>query len=193
MASQIDTTSLDAAYPVAGVDNDSQGFRDNFSNIKDNLDFAKSEIDDLQTNAARTDAASDFNGNDVSSANFIATTHEVYTTPNVVDAVEGAIIRFVNGSYQNVSVGGSITVPLTLADWPANGKLGKIRVVVTGDGTNETTIQWQIEGNGNLRVDPNFPDPFTMQSDTAPKIVEFWTDSAGAIVYGQYLGEFTNL
>jgi len=193
MASQINTTSLDATYPVAGVDNDTQGFRDNFSNIKDNLDFAKTEIDDLQANAARTDAASNFNNNNVSNANLIATTEESYTTPNVVDAVEGALIRFTNGSYQNVSVGGNITVPLTLSDWPANGKLGKIRVVVTGDGSNTTTVNWQSEGNGNLRVDANFPDPFTLQSDTAPHIFDFWTDSAGSIVYGQYLGEFNNL
>ena len=193
MASQIDTTSLDAAYPVAGVDNDSQGFRDNFSNIKDNLDFAKTEITDLQNNTAKTDEATNFNDNDVTNANFIATTDGVYTTPNVVDAAEGAVVRFVNGSYQNLSVGGSLTVPITLGDWPANGKLGKIRVLVNGDGTNTTTIQWQSEGNGTIRADANFPDPFTIQSDTAPKIVDFWTDSAGTIVYAQYLGEFTAL
>ena len=34
MASSIVTTGIDATYPVAGQDNDSQGFRDNFSQIK---------------------------------------------------------------------------------------------------------------------------------------------------------------
>jgi len=32
--SNINPNNINAAYPVAGVDNDSQGFRDNFTNIK---------------------------------------------------------------------------------------------------------------------------------------------------------------
>ena len=31
--SNIDSTSIDATYPVAGQDNNSQGFRDNFNTI----------------------------------------------------------------------------------------------------------------------------------------------------------------
>ena len=48
MASNINTSNIDTAYPVAGQDNDSQGFRDNFTNINDNFTEAKSEIEDLQ-------------------------------------------------------------------------------------------------------------------------------------------------
>ena len=43
MASSIVTTGIDATYPVAGQDNDSQGFRDNFSQIKTQLGTASSE------------------------------------------------------------------------------------------------------------------------------------------------------
>ena len=35
MASNIVDTTIDDTYPVAGIDNDSQGFRDNFNIIKD--------------------------------------------------------------------------------------------------------------------------------------------------------------
>jgi len=49
MASNINTTTIDTAYPVAGQDNDSQGFRDNFTNINDNFTEAKTEIEDLQS------------------------------------------------------------------------------------------------------------------------------------------------
>ena len=51
MASGIITTNIDTAYPVAGQDNDSQGFRDNFTNLKTALDTAKSEISDLESKA----------------------------------------------------------------------------------------------------------------------------------------------
>ena len=34
MASLINPTNIDVTYPIAGQDNDTQGFRDNFNNIK---------------------------------------------------------------------------------------------------------------------------------------------------------------
>ena len=48
MASNINANNIDGTYPIAGQDNDSQGFRDNFTNIKTNLTFAKNELTDLQ-------------------------------------------------------------------------------------------------------------------------------------------------
>lgn len=48
MASNINTTNIDVTYPVAGQDNDSQGFRDNFFNANDNFGHAKTEIEALQ-------------------------------------------------------------------------------------------------------------------------------------------------
>ena len=49
MASQISYTGIDGDFPVAGQDNDSQGFRDNFTTIKTGLQTAQSEISTLQT------------------------------------------------------------------------------------------------------------------------------------------------
>jgi hypothetical protein len=48
MASNINPFNIDGTFPVAGQDNNSQGFRDNFTNIRNNLGFAKNEIEDLQ-------------------------------------------------------------------------------------------------------------------------------------------------
>lgn len=42
--SNINTDNIDQAYPVAAQDNDSQGFRNNFTNIVAGLDVAKIEI-----------------------------------------------------------------------------------------------------------------------------------------------------
>ena len=49
MASIINTVDIDTAYPVAGQDNDSQGFRDNFTLINTNFVAAKNEIQALQS------------------------------------------------------------------------------------------------------------------------------------------------
>jgi len=50
MASTITNYSgnIDASFPVPGVDNDTQGFRNNFSNIRDGLVAAATEIQDIQ-------------------------------------------------------------------------------------------------------------------------------------------------
>lgn len=46
--SNINPYSINGSYPIAGQDNDTQGFRDNFTNIRNNFLFAKEEIEELQ-------------------------------------------------------------------------------------------------------------------------------------------------
>ena len=48
MTSQINPNDIDGTYPVAGQDNDSQGFRTNFTNTVTNFQYAADEITDLQ-------------------------------------------------------------------------------------------------------------------------------------------------
>lgn len=49
MTSQIQYDTIDATYPIAGQDNDTQGFRSNFYAIKTALNVANNELTDLQT------------------------------------------------------------------------------------------------------------------------------------------------
>jgi len=49
MTSAINPNNINGAYPVAGQDNNSQGFRDNFTNTGTNFQYAANEITDLQT------------------------------------------------------------------------------------------------------------------------------------------------
>ena len=46
MASNINPYNIDGTFPIANQDNPSQGFRDNFTNIKNNFVFAQNELDD---------------------------------------------------------------------------------------------------------------------------------------------------
>ena len=48
MTSAINPNDIDGTYPIAGQDNNSQGFRDNFTNTKTNFQYAANEITDLQ-------------------------------------------------------------------------------------------------------------------------------------------------
>jgi len=184
-SSDINTTDIDEQYPVAGVDNDSQGFRDNFDTIKTNFVEAKAEIEDLMDNTARLDVANDFNGNDIQEANFVKCTEEVHNNGNLTASQN---ISFANGHYQTAGIGGDIT--LTLADWPETGKLGRIRVVLRGTDSSTHTVVWSTEKGGTIKYGPDFPSPFTVQSNFDPLIVDFWTDDGGIAVYAQYIGQF---
>lgn len=131
MVSEITVTSIDETFPIAGKDNDSQGFRDNFSSIKTNFQTAKSEIDDLQANVVRTDQANNLNNNNILSANFVNCTEEVYDGNNVSGTV---LVDFENGSYQRFRAEGSLT--LRIVGFPDNNlasRVASMRIELTGD------------------------------------------------------------
>jgi hypothetical protein len=76
MSSQIDSQNIDQTFPVAGQDNNSQGFRDNFTAIQQNFEFAKAELEDLQSKALLKSALegstlnNDLGGSSISNGNY---------------------------------------------------------------------------------------------------------------------------
>ena len=200
MASNINSADVDALYPIAGQDNDSQGFRDNFSTIKNSLSTAASEITALQDKTAGVAASAivesgstvggDWNGFYIQDANFRANVEEVYVIGNVTSNQN---INWTNGHYQTVQAGNDIT--LTLTDWPTSGKLGKMRLAITSDGDsrvvtigatgmrNDGATGWTSTNSTSVTV--------TASSTTNPHILEFWTTDAGLVVYAHYVGNFS--
>jgi len=57
--SNINTNNIDGNYPIPGINNSSQGMRDNFTTIKSNLGVAKDEITDLQNKVIVKSALND--------------------------------------------------------------------------------------------------------------------------------------
>tara|TARA_B100000925_G_scaffold80351_1_gene57014 strand:+ start:21 stop:608 length:588 start_codon:yes stop_codon:yes gene_type:complete len=194
MASNINSDAIDALYPVAGQDNDSQGFRDNFSTIKNSLATAKTEITTLQNDTAKKNADNDFNGNKIQEANLISTTEQTYSTGELTASQN---ISFENGHYQIVTVGGDITI--TLTDWAASGKLCKLRLEIKSDGTGRV-LTINVGSGGSLKLDRGFllSDSTVQGQMTNPLnlgaletyIVDFWTHNGGLTVYAKLAGEF---
>ena len=112
MASNIVPGNVDGTYPKAGQDNSSQGFRDNFTAIKNNFTEAVTEIVNLQTNKANLNAASNFTDNEVTRAKFKDTSETVYAHGSVSS---GAItLNHENGHYQTATVTAVSYTHLTL-------------------------------------------------------------------------------
>ena len=184
MASTISTVGFDATFPVAGQDNDSQGFRTNFNVTKVALEAAAGEITTLQSSAAKLNADNDFNGSVISEAELKANTETVYAAGNVAASQN---VSWANGHYQTLQAGADIT--LTLADWPDSGVMGRMRLQLTSDGTSRT-ITWASSGGGSFKGAGAFGGTTVLASQTNPTIIDFWTINSGVSVFAQDHGTF---
>lgn len=127
MASRIVPTNIDGTYPVAGQDNSSQGFRDNFTNIKNNFTFARNEISDLQSKVLLTAALDGTTlNNDLAGTQLVRPQLKAWTQALVdLGAIsDTAIISFTVGNFQKITTAGSISISLT--DWPASVGTGAL-------------------------------------------------------------------
>ena len=189
MASNINDTGVNKDYPVAGQDNDSQGFRDNFNVIKTNFVAAKSEIETLQTNSAKLNVANNFLTNDISNANLLNNS-EGYFAGGTVNTSQN--VNFSNGHHQSFTVGADVT--LTFASWPATGKAGKIRVYLNNDGVQRTVTFASNAGAGTIKKISTWAGAGnTLVVDTPNSrtyVVDFVSYDAGATVYANSIGYF---
>jgi hypothetical protein len=187
--STVEYTNIDEEFPIAGQDNDSQGFRDNFSVIKQGLENTSSELSGLLTNSASKATDNDFNGNKIINASLRAVTDEVYNGNSNVNSESSGIIDWSDGSYMNVTVTSDVT--LTLGGWAAAGKLSKMRLAIKGNSGGAHTISFAAANAGTIRVNSTFPTPFTVANDSStPTMVDAWTSDGGSTVYLQYHGIF---
>ncbi len=198
MTSNINFASINENFPVAGQDNDTQTFRDNFSVIKQNFREAKDEITDLQENTARLDSDNDYRGSKITQAVFLNNRDAVLNAGTIgAEFIPGAIISvdYLNGPYQIFRFNASVN--LDFKNFPTNGGCGKVTLELYGDGVART-ITLVSEGGTEFKRSRvttsgaqtiNFPNPLVVTSDQNPVIVEVWRYS-GNRIYLNYVGEF---
>ena len=132
MTSSINPNNIDGSYPVAGQDNNSQGFRDNFTNTKVNFQYAEDEINDLQSKvilkAALTGSAGlDNNMNDA--LLYAAKIQDFSATKVGITGTSGSIaINYASGHYQAISTTGSISLSFT--NFPPSGQYGYVKLQI---------------------------------------------------------------
>ena len=113
MASNINETNINGNYPVAGQDNNSQGFRDNFSSIKNNLSIAKDEITDLQSKVVLKSALvgdeldNDFDGSVIKNAELRGSRETVVSLGTISGTID---IDYANGSFFTLTSSGNVTL-----------------------------------------------------------------------------------
>ena len=193
MTSLINFAAINENFPVAGQDNDTQVFRDNFDTIKTNFSAAKTEITDLQDNSARTDQDNDFLYNVVGSL----TLQDAYLRKKDYGAaiVAGTQdISFKQAMYHVVKFGANTSLsfsefPTAAVDITGLGQIGKATLELYGDGTTRT-ITFTTSGGTVIKKSPGFPGSVTVTSATDPVIIEVWQHSA-TVIWLNYLGLYS--
>jgi hypothetical protein len=185
MASNINPNNIDSTYPVAGVDNDSQGFRTNFTSIKNNFTNAKTELEDLQSKVVLKSGLT-INGSSLNNAmsgaiisgaeisDFRETEYDLGTsTLNQIISVDHSF-----GHFQKLILGAA-NCSLTFASLPAINKVGRIRLKVTVNNivNNKITLPAAVT-NGTATLEGYSSNVITF-SGTGTFIYEFVTDDNG--------------
>jgi hypothetical protein len=154
MSSNINPNIIDGAYPVAGQDNNSQGFRDNFTNTKTNFQYAENEINDLQSKvvlkAALTGTTLDNNMNDALLVG--AQLQDISEVKTALTTTSGTVtVNYATAPYQTVSTTGSIT--LAFSNFPPTGQYGYVKVQINiTDPTHTVTLPAAVTlGTGGIQ------------------------------------------
>jgi hypothetical protein len=211
MTSQINFNAVDITYPVAGQDNDSEGFRGNFAAIQNGLETAKSEISDLQAKAVLietlgTETAtvandllgstiknglySNFNGivPDSGETTFTGSQHTIHFSGTSENCGALQVFKISQNSL------------ITFANWRVDPvQFSSIRIHLISNGSSNWTVRFSNSG-GTVVFDRDsgvVDETVTLigyqvgVTDPVHTIVEAWTYD-GDIVYMRSLGNFTS-
>jgi hypothetical protein len=191
MTSAIVSSTIDAAFPVAGQDNNSQGFRDNFQITKDGLSQAATEISALQLNTAKLNVDNDFSGNIIQNA----VTNKLYGA--VASAIEVAVptnLDVSTAQYHRITLG-SANFTLTLTNWPdLDNRFAKVRIHLENGQLSPHTVTFATDALATVSDDDS--GKFTSHAIVVPAgktvIVDAWKYDYGngSKMYINYVGEF---
>lgn len=211
MTSNINFSGIDALYPVAGQDNDTQGFRDNFSYIRDSLQSAKSEIEDLQLKAVLKDQLTDGGAvdNDLGGGTIYNGSFHDFHGESFLDTIEATPTDTINidvtaGNAQVFTI--KRDVDFTFRNWPGTSSVGKFATVrihlLTGNAAAHNATFYS-ENGGAFFCEPNVttytPNPaqpsvvhprITVSDTGKHQVIEVWSVTNGSKLYVRYLGEF---
>ena len=150
MASNINFTDIDETYPKAGIDNNSQGFRDNFSLIKTNFSSAKDEIEFLQGNAIIANVNNNLRNGTLANVAF-KTSFDVAYTITVDEGLANYNIAIAN--YQSLSLDSNTTLSITgVSPYADRLETIKLRVIVNDP---SYSLTWPSSVSVNLDHVPN--------------------------------------
>jgi hypothetical protein len=173
MTSAINTNGINVNYPVPGINNSSQGFRDNFTAIRTDLNTAATEITDLQNNVVVKQALSGTTLNNDMANTLIsnaATRGFRHSTFNLGNAISGTLVINASlGDVQTGTINGNTTIQFT--GWAPSGTQSNVEVQLNV-GNNLAVIflptQVNINGTSGIETIENYANANGIPTLTIP-------------------------
>lgn len=201
MSSQIDISTIDETYPIAGQDNNSQGFRENFAAIKTAIDYAKTEIEQLQTLCvlkSQLDSTDPANNDLASSTVYNGSYNTFYATSDTTTLTAGSVILvdLRNGDSQTFILNSSNTddVSVSFTNWPEDNLYAKVRLQIKNNQVASRDIGLFTTTGGPEHIylhEDLVGTTITLDSSTdSYKVFEAWSNDNGNTVFVQYLGKY---
>lgn len=146
MASTASTyiSGINTAFPVAGVDNDTQGFRDNYANIKNGMTALSNEVSAIQSGGVFTTGVNDFQQAVIQNAQLQSTGYVV--NKNVILTIGGnQVIDYSQGNYQVWKI--SSATNFTFANFPEDPlTYSPLQLELYRDPTTSTNVAVTFSG-----------------------------------------------
>lgn len=172
---------IDPTFPVAGQDNNSQGFRDNFEYTQTSLTTVTTVLSDLNNNTAKTNNDNDFNGVIIENAEVRNVYGSVQSNGSSLQPIDFSLAQ-----YHRFTLTASST--LTLTGWPASDLYAKVIVELKTNGTAHTVNF--TPGTKILESGVSFP--FTLSADPdVYHVFEIWSHNGGDNIFIKHVGEFS--
>jgi hypothetical protein len=164
--SNINPINIDESFPVPGQDNDSQGFRDNFNQIKTNLGRARDEITELQSKVVLKSALTgqtlnnNMSGQTISNVTISTAT---ITSAEMTDAVFANPVRLTGSQALVNADGDAVSLTFTTTRFVnndssvatatlADGAEGQVKFLVLEEDIDEVEITVASPGWGGNGV-----------------------------------------
>jgi len=143
MTSQInpESNNYDAAYPVAGQDNNTIGFRQNFASIQQNFQYAKDEITALQTNTVQAGAnvLNDLNGAVLYDTKL---QNQSYSHISLGNVAPTANVNYAVATYQTLSANAATT--LSFSGLPVANNTAVLTLSINATAANSVAIPYTV-------------------------------------------------
>jgi hypothetical protein len=180
MSSNINSIAnrIDAAFPVAGVDNSSQGFRDNFAAIKLAFSTATNEISDLQLTAAQVNQVNDFQFTEGSIKRA-----KIQNSGYRALATGISVLDYSQANYYGITTTNSADT-YSVTNWPDLGIYAQLRLEITAPSTSTHEVSFEAV-SGTIKSDVELPE--TLNSGTT-HVYDVWTTDNGYTVFVHKVG-----
>jgi hypothetical protein len=178
-------------YPIAGQDNDTQGFRDRYSATYNALSALGNEVSVLQATSVNKTTTNDFGQNVIENANLqgVGQVAVIDTNSILTGAVSGTqYISYASGNYIKRAIASTTTFQIT--GWPDIKIYASVKLELTGPETaNTQTVQVLVTGTSVL-VDTsnvNATNPIVLNT-TSSVLYEISTTDGGETQFVRFLG-----